>query len=237
MRFNGRMDPMRLLQDATRSLVRTVDAMPDEAYAEPSLLPGWSRGHVVAHLTLHAEGSVRALDALAQGERGVALYASSAQRDADIDELAAAEPTELRSRLLAATTELLDALERVPEQAWHGTVRRAPDSDVSFPAGQLPAKRLAEVEIHHVDLDAGYDRALWSEEFATGLVGTLVAGLEPAAPLTLRSSDSGTSWPVGGEGGPWIAGTSADLGWWLSGRGDGEGLTSETGSLPDAGTW
>ena len=45
-----------LLADADQALVRTVDGLHDEAYAEPSLLPDWSRAHVVAHLTLNAEG-------------------------------------------------------------------------------------------------------------------------------------------------------------------------------------
>ena len=237
MRFNGRMDPLRLLPDATRSLVRTVDGLPDQAYAEPSLLPGWSRGHVVAHLVLHAEGSSRVLDSLSAGEEEVAMYASAQARDADIDALAAAGPAELRERLLAATTELFDAITRATERAWEGTVRRTPEGEMTYPATALPGKRLTEVEVHHVDLDAGYQRTMWSGDFAAHLVGTLSPGLQEHGPLTLRASDLGTSWPVGPEGGPWISGTAADLAWWLTGRGEGEGLTAETGSLPDTGTW
>ena len=44
---------LELLPVADHSLVRTVDALSDSQYAEPSQLPGWSRAHVVAHL---AEG-------------------------------------------------------------------------------------------------------------------------------------------------------------------------------------
>lgn len=237
MGFNDRMDPLRLLPDATRSLVRTVDGLPDEAYAEPSLLPGWTRAHVVAHLVLHAEGSVRVLDALSAGATEVSMYASAHARDADIDELAATGPEQLRERLLAATTELVGAVARTPEQAWRGSVRRTPEGEQSYPAVDLPAKRLVEVEVHHVDLGTGYERASWSAELSEHLVDTLSPRLEPHGPLTLRASDLGTSWPVGPEGGPWVSGTAADLAWWLTGRGGGEGLTSETGELPDTGTW
>ena len=229
------MDALELLPAATGALVRTVDGLPDAAYAEPSLLPGWTRGHVVAHLTLNAEGLAGALDGLASGA-GTPVYASDEARDADIEELAKADPTELRGRLLAATTRFTDVCLRIPPETWEGTVHRTPGGP-TFPAVQVPTKRLTEVEVHHVDLDAGYDRTMWSPEFAASLVGAMSRSLEPHGPLTLRASDLGMSWPVGPDGGPWISGTAADLAWWLTGRGHGEGLTAETGSLPDIGTW
>ena len=37
-------------QDAIDSFRRTVDEIPDEAFARPSLLPGWSVGDIVAHV-------------------------------------------------------------------------------------------------------------------------------------------------------------------------------------------
>jgi maleylpyruvate isomerase len=236
LRFNGRMDPLRLLPASTRSLIRTVDSIPDGAYAEPSLLPGWTRGHVVAHLALNAEGLAGVLNGLASGEP-TTMYASPEGRDSDIEELAAADPAELRERLLAATTELADAIERMPEEAWQGTVERTPGSDVTFPAAQVPAKRLSEVEIHHADLDAGYDRTMWPEEFATDLLSNVARRLAQRGPLTLRATDLGRSWPVGGDGGPWVAGTLVDLAWWGTGRGEGDGLTSETGTVPTLGSW
>ena len=58
---------VHLLESATRRLVRSVDAMTDDQFAEPSLLPGWTRGHVVAHLTLNAEGLAGALEGVHEG--------------------------------------------------------------------------------------------------------------------------------------------------------------------------
>ncbi len=71
------------LAAATRGLVRTVDGMEDRAYAEPSLLPGWSRGNVIAHLALNAEGLAAALRGLTEG-RSVPMYASLEARAADL---------------------------------------------------------------------------------------------------------------------------------------------------------
>jgi maleylpyruvate isomerase len=62
------LDPQsafELLPEATQRLVRTVDRLDDEALAAPSGLPGWTRGHVVAHLALNAEGMAAVLDSRA----------------------------------------------------------------------------------------------------------------------------------------------------------------------------
>ncbi len=89
-------------------LVRTVDGLADADYAAPSALPGWTRAHVVAHLALNAEGLAGALRGVLAGQ-AVPMYSSQERRDADIEELAQAEPAELRERLLAGVTGLADA--------------------------------------------------------------------------------------------------------------------------------
>ena len=76
-----------LLHESTQRLVRTVDSLPDAAFAEPSGLPDWTRAHVIAHLALNAEGLAGALTGLVQGEP-TPMYSSPEARDADIAELA-----------------------------------------------------------------------------------------------------------------------------------------------------
>ena len=87
--------------DATNRLVRAVDALQADDLAAPSLLPAWSRAHVVAHLALNAEGLERVLTGLRQGERRT-MYDSPEARDSDIEDLAGDE--ELRERFLASTS-------------------------------------------------------------------------------------------------------------------------------------
>jgi maleylpyruvate isomerase len=222
-----------LLNEATQRLVRSVDALADEAWGEPSLLPAWTRAHVLAHLTLNAEGLAGALQGIVQGEP-VPMYASSERRDADIDNLAGAGASELRTRFLGATTDLADAVTAVPDDAWATVVERVPGGP-TFHAGAVPGMRLREVEIHHVDLGTGATQAEWSPEFVVQVLDAMVKRGGAEQPFVARATDLGRDWSFGG--GPTVSGTGADLAWWLTGRGQGAGLTSDGGELPVIGAW
>jgi maleylpyruvate isomerase len=190
---------------------------------------------VVAHLTLNAEGLAGALTGLIQGEP-TPMYRSQDSRDDDIDKLAAAEPSELRDRLLAATTGFADAVAAVPDDAWGTPIERVPGGP-TFRAGAVPGMRLREVEIHHVDLAAGYTRSDWPLPFATLLLDSMAKRGAWSEPFRVRPNDVDGLWTFGEDGGPTVTGSAADLGWWLTGRGSGEGLTSDSGTLPGIGAW
>lgn len=222
-----------LLPDATRRLVRAVDALADTDFAAPSGCAGWTRAHLVAHLALNAEGLAGALTGVVDGSP-VPMYASNEQRDADITELGSASPTVLRSRLLGACTDLADAYAALPADARGTRIDRTPGGQV-FAAGAVPLMRLREVEIHHADLFVGYGPADWSAGFATLLLDN-IARRGSAPPLVAHAVDLDRTWTIG-EGGPTVHGTAADLGWWLTGRGDGSALTSDRGELPQIGGW
>jgi len=221
------------LAAATRRLVRTVDGMAESVYPEPSLLPDWSRGHVVAHLALNAEGLSGALRGLTEG-RSVPMYASQEARDSDIARLGTAEPEAIRSRLLGAVTDFADAVAAVPTEAWDVSIDRTPGRR-AFRARSVPSMRHREVEIHHADLGLGYTRADWPATFAVLLIESM-AKREHEEPLTVHATDLDRTWHFD-EGGPTVSGSAADLGWWLTGRGDGEGLTCDQGALPRIGAW
>lgn len=224
-----------LIARADQALVRTVDALSDHEYAEPSQLPGWTRGHVVAHLALNAEGLAGVLHGAHIG-RPQPMYATPEARDADIAELATAEPTELRERFLAATARFGEALEAMSESDWDGRFERTPGGP-DFALGNAVLMRLREVEIHHADLDAGYSAEDWPQDFRTILLESMTKRPYPA-PFSVRPTDLDGTWHYGeGGGGPIVSGTSAALGWWLTGRGAGEGLTSDSGALPEVESW
>ena len=224
-----------LLADADQALVRTVDGLPDEAYAEPSLLPAWTRAHVVAHLTLNAEALAGVLRGAHVG-RPQPMYASQAARDGDIAELAAADPADLRERFLASIGLFGEALGAMVPGDWDGRFERTPGAATDIALASLPLMRLREVEIHHADLDAGYTAEDWPTGFRTVLLDSLTRF--PSAPLEARPTDLDRTWRYGdGDGGPVVTGTSAAIGWWLTGRGNGEGVTSDTGTLPEMEAW
>lgn len=227
------------LADATRRLIRTVDGLADAQFTEPSLLPDWTRGHVVAHLVLNAEGLGRALEGVSRGET-VSVYDSDERRDGDIAELADAEPGVIRERLLAATTYFAEQAQVLTASELEQHIERIPGGQ-TWPAGTCLEKREREVEIHHADLGVEFSRTDWPAIFSAELVDGLLPRLAKAGPMTLTASDIGQTWStvseVGTEDDPVLTGTVADLGWWATGRGTGEGLTSSTGALPEIRSW
>jgi maleylpyruvate isomerase len=222
-----------LLAPASQRLVRTVDAFDDADWTAPSGLPGWSRAHVVAHVALNAEGLAGALGGLAAGQPA-SMYASDADRDGDIDALADASATELRDRLLGSVTAFAHAVGAVPADAWDASIERTPGGRV-FAAVDTPSMRLREVEIHHADLASAYSWRAWEPAFAALLLDGMDGRGHDGPGFVVVASDLDRSWTIG-DGGPAVTGPAAALGWWLTGRGDGDGLTSE-GELPRIGAW
>jgi maleylpyruvate isomerase len=223
------------LDVSSHAFTRTVDALTAEDLAGPSLLPGWSRAHVLAHVTLAGSALAGVMEGLAH-DNPVAMYESDQQRDIEIEEVAQADQSELRERYLAATTAFADAVAQMDERHWSGHIDRLPGGP-SWPMVTVVATRRRELEIHHVDLGTAYTPADWPEDFVIELLDAVTVDHASSGPFQVRATDLGRDWHVGGDGGPTVMGTGADLGWWLTGRGAGEGLTSDAGALPALGPW
>jgi maleylpyruvate isomerase len=222
---------LEALRSATARLVRTVDGIGDAGWRAPSLLPGWSRAHVVAHLALNAEGLEGAVRGLLE-RQPVAMYASQEDRDRDIDLLATASPTVLRDRLLGAAAELAEALSAfatvlpdLPELA-DAVIERTPGSGRTFPAVQVPLMRRREVEVHHADLGLDYNHDAWPEDFVRLLLDGSAARHD-GAPFLAYAVDLDETWTFGHPGaGPeadpdglvTVSGPSPTLAWWSTGR-------------------
>ncbi|MDT4974596.1 MAG: maleylpyruvate isomerase, partial [Pseudonocardiales bacterium] len=75
------------LRTSTVALLRGVDAerWTDDEVRAPSLLPGWTRGHVLAHLARNADGISRTLSGALRGERVPRYPGGPAGRAADIE--------------------------------------------------------------------------------------------------------------------------------------------------------
>ena len=227
-----------MLADASARLVRTVDGFHGDDWSAPSLLPGWNRAHVVAHLALNAEGMARALHGLV-----------------------ADDPTPSRARCTTPTTSATGhrRARRRRRQRDPGSPARRCDAppgggrrdarrtsgrpaSSARPGGRamraaaFPRMRWRELEIHHVDLDAGLhprrvdarlrrapagrdDQAAPPRAAVRGQAARLAPHLDP------RGRRAASPVPV-------VTGPSADLAWWLTGRPAPSTLSCSHGELP-----
>ena len=108
---------LEALQASTQTLLTTVDGLTDEDVRAPSLLPGWTRGHVLTHLARSADAMLN-LVASARTGREHPMYPSREQRDADIDAGAGRGADELRADLREAHERLTAALDELPDEQW-----------------------------------------------------------------------------------------------------------------------
>lgn len=227
--------PLELIARADNALVRTVDALPADAFVEASLLPGWTRGHVIAHLALNAEALERVVRSFEAGTPE-AMYESDQARDDDIDALAQEERSEIRNRLMSSTTCLSRVLEASRTIGEDALFERTPGG-VMCPVADIAVLRLREVEIHHADLGVDYGPDDWSTAFAVMLLDSLTARPFPVS-FVAAATDVERQWHCGNDADPQgVSGGAAAIGWWLAGRGNGEGLTSSTGVLPRIDPW
>ncbi|MFI8366475.1 maleylpyruvate isomerase family mycothiol-dependent enzyme [Streptomyces sp. NPDC085466] len=214
------------LREATERLLADAASWDNASVAEPSRLPGWTRGHVLAHLARNADALVNVLE-------GRPMYASAEARDADIErdaprpldaQLADVRATDARFRETAAA---------VPD--WSRTVELR--NGVTDSASRIPFRRWVEVALHHVDLGCGYELEDLPAEFVGREIDFLAerfAGHPGVASTGLRADD-GRTWTTGGgaEGGPvGVSGSAPELLGWLAGRRDGSALKTEGGPLP-----
>ncbi|MCW2784824.1 MAG: maleylpyruvate isomerase family mycothiol-dependent enzyme [Marmoricola sp.] len=229
-------DDLEALHHSDQRTIRTVDSLTDDQWAEPSLLPGWTRAHVIAHLALNGEGFAGALEGLHDGE-AVAIYPSQEARDAGIAELAEEDPSEIRDRFYASTEHFRRIAGSLTRDDWAGNVPRLPEGP-AWPARRLVTSRRQELEIHHADLGVAYTPRDWPTEFTVTLIDRVTrahAGAPDSPGFAVRAKDLNRTWNVGAAS-PVVSGAAGSLAWWLIGRGHGEGLSSPEG-LPELGSW
>lgn len=226
------------LTEAGQRLTRTVDGFSGDDWDAPSLLPDWTRAHVIAHLALNGEALGGVLRGVAADEP-VPMYRTRDARDADIEELTAADHSELRERLLVSLTHFQDAVVAMPDEAWSGRFDRTAEGGGTFPLDAVPLMRVREIEIHHADLGAGYTADQWAPRFAEVVIDGMVKRLEPDISFQVTPLDSERTWAVGpvDDATAVVTGPVAQLAWWLTGREPGDQVVCSRGELPTIGAW
>lgn len=199
--------PLGEVTAAHQRFLAAIADLTDAHVAAPSRLPGWTRGHVLAHLTDAARARARVVENALSGEQ-VAMW-EPGERDAIIEATAGRDADQHRE----AFAETAAALERVwaAVEDWHvyeGAV----------------FTRLREVWIHLVDLDVGVEPTEWDDAFSVHVIALFSQRLPNGH--AVRATDLGRTWGMGTE----IAGTAQGLAAWLLGR-------ASTVTGPELGPW
>jgi maleylpyruvate isomerase len=211
------------VRTSTGRLVEALAAteVTDEVLRQPSLLPGWSRGHVLTHLARNADAVRRGAEGAARGEPTAMYPDGDDGRAAEIEAGAARDSAALIADLTDAAARLDKAWSALPPAGW--------DCDTLTRTGRLATWRLVrtrwrELEIHWVDLLLGYGPADWPAAFVAPLLPSLADPdrLGPRLPagvaVTVAATDSGQQWSAGAGDPVSVRGPSWALTCWLIGR-------------------
>jgi maleylpyruvate isomerase len=227
------------VEKATAHLLDSAQDLTDADVRQPSLLPGWSRGHVLTHVARNADSYTRALTGVRTGG-DTSRYTSVEDRDAAIDAGAGRSAAELVADVRTSHERLLAACQALPDDAWDTEIRQAPGRR-GYPAAGMPWGRLKEVLVHHVDLDAGFTPAHWPADFVTRCLDDVVrdfASRDDAPPVELVADDTGRRLGIRPDPQVKVTGPEPALLAWLTGRVPGDGLTVEPpGPLPALPDW
>ena len=165
------------IDHATQRLLGAARVIAEPDLRAPSLLPGWTRAHVIAHLANGADAMRNLLIGARSGEQRPA-YPSREAREAGIEEGARLRAKDLMASLADSAMALRAIARQLPGEAWQFPVQIL--DSAAFPAAGLLTRRLVEVELHHCDLAVGYGPGDWPAAFAA---------LELAEPMASQRQD------------------------------------------------
>ncbi len=225
------------LRSSTQALEHSIADLSDDQVRGPSLLPGWSRGHVLTHIARNADAMVN-LTTWARTGIPTPMYPSREARNAVIEAQAGRSADVLRADVHESHIRFMAALAELDAGGWErpltygGHNRQGTGADIPF-------LRRTEVEVHHLDLGLDYTLAHWPEDFVEALLADIAASSATRDDLpacVLVGNDDEGRWVIGG-GGEEISGPPPALLGWLIGRTDGVGLNADSGVLPERGVW
>ncbi len=147
---------------AHQQLLAAVSELNDDVVAQPSLLPGWTVGHVLAHLARNADSLRGMMEAAEAGGVASQYPGGAAQRAADIEAGASRPLDEQVGDLRKAIYQLEATWVGLTATGWAGTGNGL-FAVVAIAA--LPLRRLRETVIHQHDLGLGYSVEDWPDRW------------------------------------------------------------------------
>ncbi|WP_280398851.1 maleylpyruvate isomerase family mycothiol-dependent enzyme [Nocardia carnea] len=177
-------DSLRWVEQGTALFTAQAAALAEEQMSQPSILPGWTRKHLVAHVAANADALGNLVHWARTGER-TPMYTSPEQRTADIEAGAQRSAADLADRLKSSVHQLGVAMDALTGAQWRTEIVTAQGRTV--PATEIAWLRAREVCVHAVDLGTGTTFAHLPEDFLAALVADIQGkrglGEIPGGPL------------------------------------------------------
>ncbi len=204
---------MERLTLAADNVSAKLGGLSDADVLAPTDLPGWTRGHVLAHIAHVSNAVARQAEYALKGELVDFYDGGHGGRTQAIEMNAGHTADEHRAYIATAFTRALSVLGGLDDAQWM--------LPVSYRNGDVRGVGLAywrELVIHLADLNLGRGPETWSKEFCLYLIGFLNSRV-PAelqlkllplglAPLTVGAGETTVS----------VSGMLTDIAAWLAGR-------------------
>lgn len=230
-------DALRWVEQGTALIADALDRMDDAELAERSGLPGWTRLHLLAHVSANAEALCNLVTWASTGVE-TPMYSSPSQRNDDIEIGSKLPAAELRTRFAESSQRLADGMAALDTEQWQRNVVTAQGRTV--PASEIPWLRAREAMVHGTDFAAGVHFADLPEDFLRALIADIAVKRGGAAgpALALRATDGGDLGSIAGEGDPvTVEGPVSEVTAYLAGRPHGPLTVLGGTDLPALSAW
>jgi maleylpyruvate isomerase len=235
MSYAMTLDAIRVAD--VRLLAELDEGWTEAEVREPSLLPGWTRAHVLAHLALNGEATASSIEGAVRGEVVERYPGPPGSRDAAIAAGAEA-PAEM---LIANVRSAAERFAAAVEAGDRANIWDNPSSE-GRRAGEWPLRRWQEVEVHHIDLAGEFGPADWPAMFLEHLLPQLANAVGPrsAVPVRIVLEENGSTsprlagreWATGGDDAVEVRARDWVVLTWLIGRPQAAGLLQPESAPP-----
>jgi len=242
----GLQEELLQARRGTAFFARKLNELTDAELDGGSLLPGWTRRHIVAHVGYNARAIARLVEWAGTGVE-TPMYPSVAVRDHEIEFGATLSPIALRNLFDHSAVHLSVEWRDLPERDWANEVKTIQGRTV--PATETVWMRTREVWIHAVDLANGATFADIPEPVLERLLRDITGawqarGTDAGLVITVTGTDL-VFGDTGGRDPVTVSGPLAGVAAWAAGRtfaAGGSGVTASRGTevlsdVPAAPKW
>lgn len=228
------LDALLQARRGTAFFARKLNELTDDDLDGLSLLPGWTRRHVTAHIGYNARAVARLVEWAATGVE-TPMYASTEVRDHEISFGATLSPVALRNLFDHSAVHLNVEWRDLPEDGWHSKVRTIQGRLVA--AEETVWMRTREVWVHAVDLDNGATFADIPEPVLSRLLKDITGawknrGSDAGLLIQVSGKEAGHTFGDAGADMPVIySGPLADVVKWAAGRGTAGVTATQNGAI------